>query len=308
MALTHTLLPEPVAPAMRRCGILARSALNGWPATSCPSAKASFDFFVASPWMRLARTSFSVTRSKAEFGISIPTYGSPGIGASIRMLRAESASARLSERPSIRLSFTPGSTSRAYWVTTGPSWMRATFTPMPKCASVSRIRSPLAVRSSCAADDSGAFASRSIAGSSHTRSTGSRAASLLPLSPTSARWASSSAARSSSIAAAATASPATAIGTGTGGGGVRPLPFAPGAGRSRRTITGASSSASAPPMRSRHRSSSPGRAWLSAAGSGRASLGRALRAARCSASASRSCCSWRSARYAATRSPIVMLK
>ena len=41
MALTHTLLPDPVAPAMRRCGILARSALNGWPATSWPRAKAS---------------------------------------------------------------------------------------------------------------------------------------------------------------------------------------------------------------------------------------------------------------------------
>ena len=48
IALTQTLLPEPVAPAMSRCGIFARSALNGWPATSWPSAKASFDFFDAS--------------------------------------------------------------------------------------------------------------------------------------------------------------------------------------------------------------------------------------------------------------------
>ena len=55
----------------------------------------------------------------------------------------------------------PGSTSSAYWVTTGPSWMRATFTPIPKWASVSRMRCPLAVRSSCAALLAGASASSS---------------------------------------------------------------------------------------------------------------------------------------------------
>ena len=164
IALTHTLLPDPVAPAMSRCGIFDRSALHGWPATSWPRANASFERFEASPCGRLASTSLSVTRSNAEFGISTPTYGSPGIGASIRMLRAASASARLSERLSIRLSLMPGSTSRAYCVTTGPSWMRATFTPIPKCASVSRMRWPLAVRSICAALDSGASASRSSVG------------------------------------------------------------------------------------------------------------------------------------------------
>ena len=41
IALTQTLLPDPVAPAMSRCGMRDRSALNGWPATSWPSAKAS---------------------------------------------------------------------------------------------------------------------------------------------------------------------------------------------------------------------------------------------------------------------------
>ena len=108
IALTQTLLPEPVAPAMSRCGIFDRSALEGCPATSWPSAKASFERLATSPWMRLASTSFRVTRSNAEFGISTPTYGSPGIGASIRMLRAASASARLSDSPSIRLSLMPG--------------------------------------------------------------------------------------------------------------------------------------------------------------------------------------------------------
>ena len=140
MALTHTLLPDPVAPAIRTCGILARSALNGWPATSWPSAKASL--LVAPSVSKLSEpsTSLRVTRSKALFGISMPTYGSPGIGASIRIERAARPSARLSARPSIRDSLMPGSTSSAYWVTTGPSWMRATFTPIPKWASVSWIR------------------------------------------------------------------------------------------------------------------------------------------------------------------------
>ncbi len=73
MALTHTLLPDPVAPAMRTCGILARSALNGCPATSWPRAKASLLREPISSKFGEARTSLRVTRSKAEFGISIPT-------------------------------------------------------------------------------------------------------------------------------------------------------------------------------------------------------------------------------------------
>ena len=38
-----TLLPEPVAPAMRRCGILARSTAFAAPATSRPRANVSFE-------------------------------------------------------------------------------------------------------------------------------------------------------------------------------------------------------------------------------------------------------------------------
>src|SRR5206468_10858716 len=40
-ALTQTLLPEPVAPAMSRCGILARSTAIERPDTSRPRAKVS---------------------------------------------------------------------------------------------------------------------------------------------------------------------------------------------------------------------------------------------------------------------------
>ena len=42
--LIHTDLPEPVAPAMRRCGILAISATTVLPAISFPTAKESLDF------------------------------------------------------------------------------------------------------------------------------------------------------------------------------------------------------------------------------------------------------------------------
>ena len=42
-ALTMTLLPEPVAPAISRCGILARSTAWASPATSRPRANVSFD-------------------------------------------------------------------------------------------------------------------------------------------------------------------------------------------------------------------------------------------------------------------------
>ena len=82
------------------------------------------------------------------------------------MQRAFRSSARLSARPSIRDSLIPGSTSSAYCVTTGPSWMRATFTPMPKWARVSRMRCPLAVRSSWAALLAGASSRSATSGSS----------------------------------------------------------------------------------------------------------------------------------------------
>ena len=42
-ALTITLLPEPVAPAISRCGILARSTALALPATSRPRANVSFE-------------------------------------------------------------------------------------------------------------------------------------------------------------------------------------------------------------------------------------------------------------------------
>ena len=39
----HTLFPDPVAPAISMCGILARSAITGNPPISLPTAKAKFE-------------------------------------------------------------------------------------------------------------------------------------------------------------------------------------------------------------------------------------------------------------------------
>ena len=41
--LIQTDLPEPVAPAINRCGILAISAITGCPAISFPTAKVSLE-------------------------------------------------------------------------------------------------------------------------------------------------------------------------------------------------------------------------------------------------------------------------
>ncbi len=43
-ALMATLLPEPVEPAMSRCGMALRSAVTMRPLMSLPSASVSFDF------------------------------------------------------------------------------------------------------------------------------------------------------------------------------------------------------------------------------------------------------------------------
>ena len=79
-----TDLPEPVVPAMRRCGILARLAITGLPEISLPTAKArGFLSFFHSLLSRIER---KVTSAGRTFGISIPTRRVPGMGASIRTL------------------------------------------------------------------------------------------------------------------------------------------------------------------------------------------------------------------------------
>src|SRR5438105_10924191 len=59
--LIDTLLPDPVWPAMRRCGSFARSATIGEPDTSRPSATVSFE--LASLNIAVSATSFRDRKS-----------------------------------------------------------------------------------------------------------------------------------------------------------------------------------------------------------------------------------------------------
>ena len=133
-ALTMTLLPEPVAPAMSRCGILARSTAWALPATSRPSANVSVEpDALKSTSSRIRRRA---TMLKSAFGISMPTALLPGIGASMRRERAARAIARSSARPSIRLTLMSGAGWTSYWVTTGPALRPTTLAGIPKLASL----------------------------------------------------------------------------------------------------------------------------------------------------------------------------
>ena len=99
MALTHTLLPEPVVPAISRCGMADRSQAAARPATSLPRAKRSGEriFLKAS----VSISSRRATRLISVLGTSMPTYMCPGTGAWMRMRGAARASARSSVRRTI---------------------------------------------------------------------------------------------------------------------------------------------------------------------------------------------------------------
>ena len=83
MALTHTLLPEPVVPAMSRCGMVARSPATACPDTSCPSAMRSGDLIFWND--SLSSTSRRATVAISPLGTSMPTMVRPGTGASMRI-------------------------------------------------------------------------------------------------------------------------------------------------------------------------------------------------------------------------------
>ena len=71
MALTHTDLPEPVVPAISRCGICVKSAEIGRPSTDMPSAIASGDLI----FRKLSDSIISrrLTSAAFGFGTSTPT-------------------------------------------------------------------------------------------------------------------------------------------------------------------------------------------------------------------------------------------
>ena len=114
----QTDFPEPVAPAIRRCGIDARSSISGSPATSAPMKIGIASWFrsKSSDWI----SAFSLTSSRTGFGTSTPMVDFPGSGETIRTAGAFNATARSSARLWIRLTFTPAARSSSKSVTTGP--------------------------------------------------------------------------------------------------------------------------------------------------------------------------------------------
>jgi len=96
MALTHTDLPEPVVPAMSRCGMAVRSAATGVPSTPRPRARRSLDSMRVNSGASMM--SSRLTRATSSLGTSMPTILLPGTGASIRMDLAARARARSASR------------------------------------------------------------------------------------------------------------------------------------------------------------------------------------------------------------------
>ena len=92
--LRHTDLPEPVAPAMSRCGMSARSVTASAPATPEPSAIGRWCFWTAFSKSGDSSMLRSDTTEVCPFGTSMPTMDLPGTGASMRSAGAASASAR----------------------------------------------------------------------------------------------------------------------------------------------------------------------------------------------------------------------
>ena len=79
------------------------------------------------------------TTSLVWLGISMPTTSLPGMGASMRMVRAASAMARSSARPSMRESLIRASGRTSYWVTTGPTFVPVTVARIWKLRSFSSM-------------------------------------------------------------------------------------------------------------------------------------------------------------------------
>ena len=96
--------PEPVVPAMRMCGIRARSAETAAPEMSFPSHAESG----LAPLAGSSKMSPRVTRFGTRFGTSTPTACLPGIGARIRISVVASAYARSSLSAETRETFVPG--------------------------------------------------------------------------------------------------------------------------------------------------------------------------------------------------------
>lgn len=137
-----TDFPDPVWPAIKRCGIRARSVITYSPLIFFPSAIASLDgcFWKA----EFSITSLRDTTDRFSLGSSIPTRPIHGIGACIRRVFALSARARSFFRFSILESFTHSAGARRYWITVGQTSDHFISTSILNFKSVSSISKDLA--------------------------------------------------------------------------------------------------------------------------------------------------------------------
>src|SRR3989338_10102497 len=106
MALTATVLPLPVEPAIRICGILVRSEISGAPVVDLPSTSGRAHLRDLNS--RHSIISRKLTVLEIELGTSMPIADLPGMGMIRRMLWAFSAKARSSDKEAIELTLTPG--------------------------------------------------------------------------------------------------------------------------------------------------------------------------------------------------------
>ena len=117
IALTPTDFPDPVVPAIIRCGMRARSAKIGAPLISFPSASVSRPpCFCTSSDDRISDRN---TVSRFAFGTSMPMTFRPDTVA-IRTAVTERLRAMSSASPITRALRIPGAGSSSYSVTTGP--------------------------------------------------------------------------------------------------------------------------------------------------------------------------------------------
>ena len=145
--LMHTDFPEPVEPAINRCGILAKSRTHISPSMLFPRIKGSLSRLRWNAGWRSA--SEKRTSSRSAFGTSRPITLFPGIGASTRTDPTARARARSFARFAIRLIFSPGAGSTSKRVTVGPRAQSTTRASRPKCESVSLMISARCLASAC---------------------------------------------------------------------------------------------------------------------------------------------------------------
>ena len=113
---TATDLPEPVCPAISKCGILVISIILSLPTMSLPKITLSSPFSSSLFCIILEKC----TGSFILFGVSIPIVFFPGIGASILMLSAARFIAMSSESEVTLLTFIPAGIVISYLVIVGP--------------------------------------------------------------------------------------------------------------------------------------------------------------------------------------------